>query len=88
MKRPEMVMIEWDDTSFSMGWHNAKCLRGHSPSKCQTVGHLLKLPTQRKPYYIVAMTASEDDSVADTTQIPKNCVKKVRKLTLRKRRKS
>lgn len=87
MEHPEIVMIEWDDTSFSEGWHNAKCLKGHCPSQCRTVGHLLKSPTQRKPYYVVAATASEDDSVADTTQIPKSCVKKVRKLIIKRRKK-
>jgi len=83
-KTKEILEIEWEDTATAPGWRTQKYLERATPCFCKTVGYFVK---QSKNSITLAKSVNDDDSDGlDAQTIPAGCVKRVRRLTKRRKR--
>ena len=78
-----MVLVEWDDAYSSGGWHVARS-GVDRVSVCTTVGLLIEETNQRLT--IAQNFSSTSGNIADTINIPKGCIKRIRILKLKDER--
>ncbi len=76
---PRLARVEWDDIESAAIWCSHTEVLAIKPSKCITVGWILK----DEPYLLIAATRGEDGSDEEWSEIvaiPKGCVLKVEDL--------
>ena len=78
---PDIVLVEWVDTTSNNVWHNPTDALRNRPWRCFTVG--FNVPGQAKgaDYVTVAPVVIEDNErFGDVWTIPKGCIKSIRRI--------
>jgi hypothetical protein len=74
---PPIVKIVWMDAETDSGWRTAEEIEDLTvDAPCVTVGFLVRKPTKKSPFYLVANTVSADHSNG-IIKIPKVWVQSV-----------
>lgn len=76
-RKMQRVEIEWDDASLVRGWADPGSRRTETPIRCFTTGYLL---SRDKRAVRVVMSRGEGENVAECLVIPRETVRRIRRL--------
>ncbi len=71
----KIVRIEWEDSCSDDAWQSREKALTHSPSKCRTVGFLLK--KDKKEVTVAGNLSDTTTQVGMLMSIPRSCIKKI-----------
>jgi len=71
----KLMLIEWEDSAGSSGWHDREDLRKHDTLYCTTVGYLIE-GTEGSVH--LAQSICENGDIDHTMSIPNACIRKRR----------
>lgn len=77
----KLVIIEWVDSAFAQGWMDKCVAKTHKVSNCTSVGVLIQQDSEK---ITIVQSISDKDSVGDGITIPKVCIKRIRKLGVKR----
>lgn len=79
MKKPKLVMIEWEDSCQASGqWQWLENLQTPPIIKCISVGFLVKDTKKEK---CLAISMANAEQVSGIISIPSSCIKRIKRLT-------
>lgn len=81
MKKDELVMVQWDDSASNSSWVFKEDAKPGLLS-CRTVGFVLE---DNKKHLSLYCTDCENGKISDQTCIPRSCVRKIQRMSLKRR---
>ena len=72
------MVVDWVDSAFTPGWRLSTS-EAPTYSLCRTVGYLVE---QSKKQVVIAMNVNEDGGYGESMAIPREIVRKVKKVNL------